>query len=68
MKRGEALPRASGFRRVLQCLKPRELQEGLESRLREIKVRKKEEGAGGQLVNIDGKAIQGSGFYGERGG
>jgi predicted transposase YbfD/YdcC len=57
------IPDESAFRRVLQCLNPRELQEGLENWLIDIKARKKEEGGGARLVNIDGKTIRGSGFH-----
>jgi predicted transposase YbfD/YdcC len=56
------IPDESAFRRVLQCLKPRELQEGLENWLADVKLRRKEEGAEARLVNIDGKTIRGSGF------
>ncbi|MDR2071243.1 MAG: hypothetical protein LBP81_07520 [Treponema sp.] len=44
-------------------MNPRELQEGLESRLRDIKIRKQGEGTEARLVNIDGKTIRGSGFH-----
>jgi hypothetical protein len=38
----QGIPDESAFRRVLQCLYPRELQEGLESWLRDEKARKEE--------------------------
>jgi predicted transposase YbfD/YdcC len=57
------IPDESAFRRVLQCLNPRELQEGLENWLVEVKLRRNGEGAGARLVNIDGKTIRGSGFH-----
>jgi hypothetical protein len=53
------IPDESAFRRVLQCLNPRELWEGLV----DVKLRRKEEGAGARLVNRDGKTIRGSGFH-----
>jgi predicted transposase YbfD/YdcC len=57
------IPDESAFRRVLQCLNPLELQEGLGNWLTDIKIRKKGEEAGARLVNIDGKTIRGSGFH-----
>jgi predicted transposase YbfD/YdcC len=57
------IPDESAFRRVLQCLNPRELQEGLGNWLVDVKIRRKAEGAGARLVNIDGKTIRGSGFH-----
>jgi predicted transposase YbfD/YdcC len=39
------------------------LREGLKNRLVEVKLRRKEEGAGARPVNIDGKTIRGSGFH-----
>jgi predicted transposase YbfD/YdcC len=57
------IPDESAFRRVLQCLNPRELQEGLENWLVDIKIRTKGEAAGARLVNIDGKTIRGRGFH-----
>jgi hypothetical protein len=57
------IPDESAFRRVLQCLNPRELQEGLESWLVDVKLRKKGEGDEARQVNIDGKTIRGSGFH-----
>jgi hypothetical protein len=57
------IPDESAFRRVLHCLNPGEVQEGLENWLREVRIREKEAGAEVRLVNIDGKTIQGSGFH-----
>jgi predicted transposase YbfD/YdcC len=57
------IPDESAFRRVLQCLNPRGLQEGLENWLVDVKVRQKGEEEGARLVNIDGKTIRGSGFH-----
>jgi predicted transposase YbfD/YdcC len=57
------IPDESAFRRVLQCLNPLELQRGLENWLADVKERRKEEGAGARLVNIDGKTIRGSRFH-----
>jgi hypothetical protein len=56
------IPDESAFRRVLQCLNPKELREGLENWLVDVKLSRKEEGAGVRLVNIDGKTIRGAGF------
>jgi hypothetical protein len=57
------IPDESAFRRVLQCLNPGELQEGLDGWLVDVNLRRKEEGAGARLVNRDGKTIRGSGFH-----
>jgi hypothetical protein len=57
------VPDESAFRRVLQCLNPYQLKEGLENWLMDIKVRTKGEGDAARLVNIDGKTIRGSGFH-----
>jgi hypothetical protein len=57
------IPDESAFRRVLQCLDPRQVREGLENRLVDIKIRNKVEGEEARLVNIDGKTIRGSGFH-----
>ncbi|MDR1929113.1 MAG: ISAs1 family transposase, partial [Treponema sp.] len=59
----QGIPDESAFRRVLQCLDPRQLQEGLENWLTDVKVRTGREGEAGRLVNIDGKTIRGSGFH-----
>jgi hypothetical protein len=56
-------PDKSAFRRMLQCLNPRELQEGLENWLVDVKIRQAGEREGAQLANIDGKTIRGSGFH-----
>jgi hypothetical protein len=56
------IPDESAFRRVLQCLNPRELQKGLENWLTDLKIRNKGAGATARLVNIDGKTIRGAGF------
>jgi hypothetical protein len=57
------IPDESAVRRVLQCLNPGELREGLENWLVDVKLRRKEEGAGARLVNRDEKTIRGSGFH-----
>jgi hypothetical protein len=56
------VPDEPAFRRVLQCINPRRLREGLENRLLDIKLRTKGQGEA-RLVNIDGKTIRGSGFH-----
>jgi hypothetical protein len=67
------IPDESAFRRVLQCSSPRQVQEGLENWLVDIKIRNKVEVEEARKVNIDGKTIRGSGFHvvsawiGERG-
>ena len=57
------VPDESAFRRVLQCLNPYQLKEGLENRFLDIKVRTEGEEDAARLVNIDGKTIRGSGFH-----
>jgi hypothetical protein len=57
------IPDGSAFRRVLQCIKAGELQEGLENWLTDVRIRKEETGAEARLVNVDGKTIRGSGFH-----
>jgi hypothetical protein len=57
------IPDESAFRRVLQCLDPRQLQEGLENWLVDIKQRKK-----GEEGEIEEDTGEGRGVYtwGER--
>jgi predicted transposase YbfD/YdcC len=57
------IPDESAFRRVMQCLNPYQLKEGLENWLLDIKVRTGGEEDAARLVNIDGKTIRGSGFH-----
>ncbi|MDR2343903.1 MAG: transposase family protein [Spirochaetaceae bacterium] len=57
----DGTPDESAFRRVPQCLNPRELREGLDGRLTDIKLGKDREGAAARPVNIDGKTIRGGG-------
>ncbi|MDR1904931.1 MAG: transposase family protein [Treponema sp.] len=54
MELPHGIPDESAFRRVLQCLDPRQLQEGLENWLVDIKIREKDAGAAARRVNIDG--------------
>ncbi|MDR0636556.1 MAG: ISAs1 family transposase, partial [Treponema sp.] len=56
------IPDETAFRRVLQCINPYELKEGLENWLLDLKLRTKSEEEDARLVNIDGKTIRGSGF------
>jgi hypothetical protein len=46
------IPDESAFRRVLQCLNPRKLREGMENWLVDVKLRRKEEGAAASSVNL----------------
>ncbi|MHB9293327.1 putative ISAs1 family transposase ISPto5 [Hollandina sp. SP2] len=57
------IPDESAFRRVLQCINPKGLREGLGNWLVDVKVRQKGEHAEARLVNRDGKTIRGSGFH-----
>ncbi|MHB9292853.1 putative ISAs1 family transposase ISPto5 [Hollandina sp. SP2] len=57
------IPDESAFRRVLQCINPKGLQEGLGNWLVAVKVRQKGEHGEARLVNRDGKTIRGSGFH-----
>ncbi|MDR0636807.1 MAG: ISAs1 family transposase [Treponema sp.] len=57
------IPDETAFRRVMQCLNPYELKEGLENWLLDLKLRTKSEEEDTRLVNIDGKTIRGSGFH-----
>jgi hypothetical protein len=50
-------PDESVFRRVLQCLNPYQLKEGLENWLLDIKLRTKGEEDAARLVNIEGKTM-----------
>ncbi|MDR1902228.1 MAG: transposase family protein [Treponema sp.] len=46
------IPDESAFRRVPQCLNPRQLQEGLENWFMNIKIRNKEAGTAGRIQSI----------------
>jgi hypothetical protein len=50
----QGIPDESAFRRVQHCVEPRQLQEGLENWLTDIKVRTGREGEARRLVNRDG--------------
>jgi hypothetical protein len=52
------IPDESAFRRVLQCLNPYQLQEGLSKWLIDIKERVKEEGGKARAVSIDWSATK----------